>query len=76
MVLVIRAGAEIGDDATQSGEKRADERSIQVYLRKLHCNHAGLIEDAGTIGASMIAACALALVSSRYNTIKDMRAAR
>lgn len=72
-------GSRNGHDAIRSGGKRlkrVGERSGQGYFRKFLCNHAEMFEVAGIPGPSMIAACALALVSSGYNTIKGrMRAA-
>ena len=76
MVLVTRSGAEIRNNAIRSTDKRAHERSNRCYLRMLECNHAELIEVAGTIGPSMIAAFALTLVSSVYTIGARMRAAR
>ena len=49
-------------------------RGVRECLRELQCNHAGT-EVTGTVGSSMIAACALALVSNDYRTRSRMWAA-
>ena len=76
MILVTRIDAKIGEDVIRSSEKRRNERRIPVYLCRLHGNLAGFIEITGTVGLSMIAASALALVSSGYGNRSGMWAAR
>lgn len=56
--------------------RRAHERSDQSHLRMLHCNHAESTKISGTSGPSMVAAFALAFVSSSYTIRGRSRAAR
>lgn len=76
MVLVIPSNAENEDDAIRSTEKRAHERSDRSHVRMLHCNHAELTIFLIKMDLSVVAAFALAFVSSSYTIRGSIRVAR